>query len=244
MNRRRPFSITPSEIVTILVCAGVITAAFFFRSLSFFHFVIALAVAGVLRSLVTSAIRGFAKFMTVLVFITLGVFAVSASVREDAAKTSNRDRADHARAYSDSLMRWQLTTIIWNQAGQKSAGQSASRVKDLADRAEGGTLRRRVLTLSMEIYYFLLARQSSEPSASADPGQAVQRARGQIAYMDQTGDMFSRKFGDRVRRAIRDLQELGQEDPKLERLVEGPMSPAAACEIADRLMALGQKVWK
>lgn len=244
MNRRRPVAITPSEIVTILVCAGVITAAFFYRSLSFVHFVIALALAGVLRSLVASPIRGFAKFMTVLVFITLGVFAVSASVREDAAKTSSRARADSARAYSDSLMRWQLTTIIWNQAGQKTAGQSASRVKGLADHAEGGTLRRRVLTLSMEIYYFLLARQTGEPPASADPDQAVHRAPDQIAYMDQTADIFSRKFGDRVRRAIRDLQELGQKDPSLERLVEKPVNPAACCEIADRLTALGQKVWK
>ena len=244
MNRRRPASLTPSEIVAILVCAGVIAAAFFFRSHSFLHFVVALAVAGVLRSLVTSPIRGFAKFMTILVFVTLGAFALIASDRENAAKTSNRARADHARAYSDSLMRWQLTTVIWNQASQKSAGQSLSRVKDLADRAEGGSLRRRVFTLSMEIYSFLLARQAGEPSASADPDQAVHRARDQIAYMDQTGEIFSRKFGDRVRRAIQDLQELGQEDSKLKRLIEGPMSPAAGCEIADRLVALGQKVWK
>ena len=244
MSRRRPVSITPSEIVVILACAGVITAAFFFRSLSFLHFVVALALAGVLRSLVSSSIRGFAKFMTILVFVTLGVLAVSASDRENAARTSSRSRADRARTYSDSLMRWQFTTIIWNQASQKSAGQSASRVKDLADRAEGGTLRRRVLTLSMEIYYFLLARQAGEPSSSADPDQAVRRVRDQIAYMDETGDIFSRKFGDRVRRAIRDLQELGQEDPKLEHLIDGPASPAAGCEIADRLTALGQRVWK
>lgn len=244
MNRRRPTSVTPTEIVTILVCAGVITAAFFFRSLPFLHFVVALAVAGVLRSLVASPIRGFAEFMTILVFVTLGVFAVSASVREDAAKASSKARADNARAHSDSLMRCQFTTIIWNQANQKSAGQSASRVKKLADDAEGGTLRRRVLTLSMEIYNFLLARQTGEPPASADPDEAVQRARDQIAYMDQTGDIFSRKFGDRVRRAIRDLQELAQEDPDLERLIEKPVSPAAACEIADRLTVLGQKVWK
>jgi hypothetical protein len=244
VNRRRPQSISPAEILTTLLCVAAIIAAFVFRSSSFTYFVAALTAAGILRSLVPSPIRGFASLMLISVFVILGYFAVSASVRQDAKNASSRARAESTRAYADSLTRWQLTTIIWNQASAKSVGEAASRTKDLSERAEGGSLRRRVLALSSDIYSFLRSRQEGEPPAKADPDQAVRHAQDQIAYMDSTVTIFSRRFGDRVRRAIRDLSEAGRKDPDLERLADRPRNLAAVADVADRLATLGSRTWK
>lgn len=244
MSRRRPYSISPAEILTTLFCVVVIIAAFIFRASSFTYFVVALAAVGILRSLVPSPIRGFARLLLIVVFLILGYFALTASARQAAVNASSRARAESTRAYADSLTRWQLTTIIWNQASVKSVGEAASRTKDLAERAEGGSLRRRVLSLSSDIYSFLRSRQEGEPQAKSDPDQAVRHAQDQIAYMDSTVTIFSRRFGDRVRRAIQDLREAGRQDPGLERLADRPRNLAAVVDVADRLAALGSRTWK
>jgi hypothetical protein len=241
VSRRRPFSISPSEILTTLICAAFVVAAFFLRSLPFVYFVVALVVAGVLRSLVTAPIRAFARLMVILVFVALGFLALSAYTREGAVRVSSRARADSARAYEDSLTRWQLTTIIWNQANTKSVGEAGARVKNIAEDAEGGSLRRRVLLLASDLYGFLKVRQENEPQAKADPDRAVAHAHDQIAYMDSTVSIYHRKYADRVHRAIRELNEAGQDDPALKRVAERPRNPAAVKEIADRLTALGLK---
>ena len=242
MGRRSSFTVSPSDILVILICAALIAAAFAYRALPSVYFTIALALSGAIRSLVGKPMGTPARYMGLLVFVTLGFFAVSASVHEEARNASTQARADSARAYADSLSRWQLTTVIRNEESARSVNDAAPRVKDLLAGARVGTLRRRVLVLVSDIYDFLQDRQRSEPPLKTDPGQATGFADDRIAYIDSTATVYSRKLGSRVARAIRDLQEAGQQDPALASLAEKPRNPAAIGEIAYRLRALALKL--
>lgn len=99
-----------------------------------------------------------------------------------------------------------------------------------------------VLTLGSEILSFLLERQVNE----AEPQFALTAMPipvGEYAeYRGQTGDLYAQKFGARVQKAIAGLRRHGLEDAMLTSLSKGSTDPQIDADVANRLIALGQKL--